>query len=567
MTNVTSAAGAFGYTHTALYSGYSGRLVQQLGLPSGAYVTNLYDPVARLLGTRLKSSGGSTLDAALYGYNAGNQRTAYTNAAGTYVLYSCDAIGQVKVGTSTTSSENRGYAYDAAWNLNYLTNNGVTTTYSVDSRNQLTAVPNTTESYDSNGNLTQEISSPGAINYTYDDENRLSQVVTSVNDNGTGGNSLQGAVGVSPAIMGGAAAPWKCEFVYDGLGRLRKRLEYVNDTLQSTTLYIYDGRRVIQERNSANTPTVTYTRGTDLSGSLGGAGGIGGLLARSSGYSSGNWTSHAYYHADGNGNITCLINSSQSAVASYRYDPFGNVISQSGSLADANVYRFSSKEILSHTNSVLYYYGFRFYEPPFQRWLNRDPIGERGGLNLYGYVGNNPTSRRDRLGLDFVPSDYGFEDLYNDWGGNDPSQGVLSRILNNLNQTYPLDQINNVVDGVLHYLFGGGAAAEIGPKLVVDLMDLQKDCHLTAKYSAATAQGPVNLTTFDYGSWNSPLASLNAFTTLGSWRYTDDGMWTTLSDYYSFPPTVSNGILWGFTLGNNLGTPYPISGVWPTPQN
>jgi hypothetical protein len=54
----------------------------------------------------------------------------------------------------------------------------------------------------------------------------------------------------------------------------------------------------------------TYTRGTDLSGTLQGAGGIGGFLARSSGYSSGNWTSHNYYHADGSGNITYLVNSS-----------------------------------------------------------------------------------------------------------------------------------------------------------------------------------------------------------------------------------------------------------------
>ena len=61
---------------------YSGRLVERLSLPNGASITNLYDPVARLLGTVLRNSGGSTLDAAYYGYNAGNQRTAYTNAAG-----------------------------------------------------------------------------------------------------------------------------------------------------------------------------------------------------------------------------------------------------------------------------------------------------------------------------------------------------------------------------------------------------------------------------------------------------------------------------------------------------
>ena len=125
LTNVTSPAGAFGYTYAALDSGFSGRLIQQLSLPNGAYITNFYDPVARLLGTVLKNSGNSTLDAALYGYNAGNQRTAYTNAAGAYYHYTYDPIGQLTVGTSSTSSENRGYAYDAAWNLNYLTNNGV----------------------------------------------------------------------------------------------------------------------------------------------------------------------------------------------------------------------------------------------------------------------------------------------------------------------------------------------------------------------------------------------------------------------------------------------------------
>ena len=79
---------------------YSGRLVQQLGLPSGATITNLYDPVARLLGTVLGSSGGTTLDAAYYGYNQGNQRTASTNAAGAYVQYTYDPIGQLTIANS-----------------------------------------------------------------------------------------------------------------------------------------------------------------------------------------------------------------------------------------------------------------------------------------------------------------------------------------------------------------------------------------------------------------------------------------------------------------------------------
>jgi RHS repeat-associated protein len=158
--------------------------------------------------------------------------------------------------------------------------------------------------------------------------------------------------------------------------------------------------RVIQERDGNNTPTVSYTRGNDLSLSLEGVGGIGGLLARSSGYSSGNWTSHADYYADGNGNITSLIDSNQSVVASYRYDPFGNIISKSGSLTDANVYRFSSKEV--HVNSGMYCYGYRFYDPNLQRWISRDPIEEVGGINLYGFVGESPLESVDPLGLQDV---------------------------------------------------------------------------------------------------------------------------------------------------------------------
>ena len=90
---------------------------------------------------------------------------------------------------------------------------------------------------------------------------------------------------------------------------------------------------------------------------LKGAGGIGGLLARSDNTQMiiGSSSEHDYYHADGNGNVTMLINSSQAVVAKYLYDPFGNTLSLSGSLAAANVYRFSSKAW--NDNAGLYYYG------------------------------------------------------------------------------------------------------------------------------------------------------------------------------------------------------------------
>jgi RHS repeat-associated protein len=103
--------------------------------------------------------------------------------------------------------------------------------------------------------------------------------------------------------------------------------------------------------------------------------------------------------------------------ATYKYDPYGRTTSSSGTLASANVYRFSSKEI--HPNSGFYYYGFRFYDPNTQRWLNRDPIGERGlessgksnrrallppaevleGANLYEAFRNTPIDLVDVNGL------------------------------------------------------------------------------------------------------------------------------------------------------------------------
>jgi RHS repeat-associated protein len=166
---------------------------------------------------------------------------------------------------------------------------------------------------------------------------------------------------------------------------------------------VYDGNVVIQERDANGLPWATYTRGNDLSSTLQGAGGIGGLLARTDagfltvGYSG----AHAYYHADGNGNITALINTNQALVAKYLYDPFGNILSQSGSLADANLYRFSSKEF--HKNSGLVYYLYRYYQPSFQRWVNRDPIAEWGGINAYRVTWNNPIGWIDPYGLTIFP--------------------------------------------------------------------------------------------------------------------------------------------------------------------
>src|SRR5207244_2836319 len=125
--------------------------------------------------------------------------------------------------------------------------------------------------------------------------------------------------------------------------------------------------------------------------SLQGAGGIGGLLGRSD--LSPAAMSHAYYHADKNGNVTALINEHEIMVASYLYDPFGNTIAKSGPLANANRYQFSSKE--THQPSSLLYFGLRFYDATLQRWLTPDPDGSAAGQTLYEFTSNSPVNQFD----------------------------------------------------------------------------------------------------------------------------------------------------------------------------
>jgi len=127
---------------------------------------------------------------------------------------------------------------------------------------------------------------------------------------------------------------------------------------------------------------------------------------------------HYLYHCDANGNVTIMINSSQAAVAKYLYDPFGNILSSSGPSADANLYRFSSKEL--HQASGMIYYLFRYYDPSILRWPNHDRLGDigfdwirgyrgaksellRGPFNRFCFADNRPSDDVDPWGLQTLP--------------------------------------------------------------------------------------------------------------------------------------------------------------------
>ena len=85
----------------------------------------------------------------------------------------------------------------------------------------------------------------------------------------------------------------------------------------------------------------------------------------------------------------------------YEYDPIGNTLRATGPAATLCKFRFSTKYQCGKFGVA--YYGYRYYGVAGSRWLNRDPIEEYGGLNIYAFVMNDSNNRVDRLGLDEIP--------------------------------------------------------------------------------------------------------------------------------------------------------------------
>ena len=174
--------------------------------------------------------------------------------------------------------------------------------------------------------------------------------------------------------------------------------------------FVYDDWNLIHETiytidgGTTNTTEVQYFWGIDLSGTIQGAGGVGGLLAVSR-------NGQLYFPSfDNNGNVTKYIDESGNVVAAYEYDDFGRTISQSGPLADFFRHRFSTKYYDPETG--LYYYGYRFYSPDWRIWLNRDSHEEDGGYNLYAFCENSPLTRYDINGQSWLNC---FGDCVEEW--------------------------------------------------------------------------------------------------------------------------------------------------------
>ncbi len=310
-----------------------------------------------------------------------------------------NARGEVVSAFRAADNVEDAYSYDGIGNLLASASGAETNAYASNCLNQYTAIeggasppgepplcgsaPLREFQYDADGNLLRD----GLFRYAYDAENRMISA--------TSLGQTNGAVRVLNAYDSQNRRVKKTVQRYhapDAMPPMPPPQGEWDDV--ETHVYFYDDWNLVKEtvqRSNGSMIQRTYIWGKDLSGTLQGAGGVGGILAVSI-------DDVPYFPCyDHNGNVTHYLDSSGTTVAQYTYDAFGRTLSATGPLADAFPHRFSTKYFDPETD--LYYYGYRFYSPSLMRWLNRDPIEDAGGLNLYAAAKNDLLSQFDIVGL------------------------------------------------------------------------------------------------------------------------------------------------------------------------
>jgi RHS repeat-associated protein len=201
---------------------------------------------------------------------------------------------------------------------------------------------------DYNGNTQTKVVGSNTTSYAWDFENCMSSVTLP----GSGGTVT---------------------FKYDPFGR-----RIYKSSSSGTSVFAYDGDNLIEETNAAGAVVARYEQTQNIDEPL--------AMLRSAATS--------YYHADGLGSVTSLSSAAGSIANTYTYDSFGKLTASTGSLV--NPFRYTARE--TDTETGLYYYRARYYDPNAGRFLSEDPIAFSGGPDFYAYVRNNAPNFIDPSG-------------------------------------------------------------------------------------------------------------------------------------------------------------------------